>query len=376
MRDAGRETNCSPDCAALHHSLNTQLTITGNSAAPCCESHESDMLRTPNTPPKKRHCRSLSTPCCYHGDNREDHHSQSYSQGNICYSTGHAHQPPGELRPQHIRRDLCRERHLSGDTAFFCRERHYSADAFGQGKKHQYLCGLHRPAALYGSLGSSELKALMATQGKVGASPSGSPIPRPASAASKPYDFSAKLSRPLDCATDEDHFKIRSLSLSEDHISLNCARRAACKCAGAQRLSRTRSQPCVSEKKYGIKRRRPKEKHRPSIDFYKMKETAFTWAPILANSCSTATERNNFQCLRPTIAHPELNTIASSPLEPSHMAAHFGDMPEQEIPGKEHDVIEGAYSSTESDLEADGRSMGVQNVGHFSDLDLDQIENN
>lgn len=262
----------------------TQQQIARTSQESQSSSHR-EVARKSSDPPKKRHCRSVSTPCCYENGSRVSHHS-----GGTAKTVSSKNFPAVDqlhfrvIHPHpHVHRDLPRERHYSGDAAHFYRERHFSGDSCGycNNNTQQYFCGqlpqLHKPNPIYGSLGSSDLlpnsSTVHASSGLLGpATPHGSPIPRPSSASSKPFDFT-KIAKALDTCSEEEYFKIRSFSLSEDHIAVNKARRAACKCGSTQRLSRTYSHPCVAEKKGGIKRKRPKEhKQRPSIDFYKMKE--------------------------------------------------------------------------------------------------------
>ncbi|XP_014666620.1 PREDICTED: uncharacterized protein LOC106808414 [Priapulus caudatus] len=88
-----------------------------NEGAP--PSHYVAPFKSPD-PPKKRHCRSVSTPCCYETASRRSHHSGSGRLGGgdqLHFRVIHPH-------PHTYREVAPRERHYSGDAAHFYRERH------------------------------------------------------------------------------------------------------------------------------------------------------------------------------------------------------------------------------------------------------------
>ncbi|XP_070541052.1 protein FAM53A-like [Ptychodera flava] len=154
--------------------------------------------------------------------------------------------------------------------------------------------------------------------------PPESPIPRPASAN---LDGTAPWldGSPMKHAHVQ---KVRSLSLSEDGISEGFRPSviqvpdAAHKQFG---LPRCRSQPCVFDRKAGLKRRRDEDSARPALDFEKMKQTSYdrcsddippkTQYLTVRNSRSLATlfkEPDKFLGLMPIASSPCDSNVSSS----------------------------------------------------------------
>ncbi|XP_006819550.1 protein FAM53A-like [Saccoglossus kowalevskii] len=107
--------------------------------------------------------------------------------------------------------------------------------------------------------------------------PPESPVPRPASATlDRTFTAPWLENSPIRHA---HVLKARSLSLSEDFTeSSSCATRVNSSVELPRKrfgLPRCRSQPCVLDRKGGLKRRRGDDIARPALDFEKMKETSY-----------------------------------------------------------------------------------------------------
>ncbi|XP_064601501.1 protein FAM53A-like [Liolophura sinensis] len=167
------------------------------------------------------------------------------------------------------------------------------------------------------------------------ATPPESPIPRPASASSGYCDGSfSPIGAPwLDCSPSRsyksDSFKKRSVSL-EDRISGSTTLASVLSCIHStpsspchHRIPRCRSQPCVlHDRKCGLKRRRDYD--RPTLDLHKMAETAYPPEPAhhLAPPTTRFTDYKSMNtAFRPSRFREELQSaislvpIASSPLD-------------------------------------------------------------
>lgn len=260
------------------------------------------------------------------------------------------------------------------------------------------------------------------------ATPPGSPVPRPASAISS-SDISSfsSLSSPWleSCNSRSQRVRVlenRSLSL-EDRISgpapslshaasfhsascidpcsrrssssrFSCMEEASCS-SGA--IPRCHSQPCVlHSRRYGKKRRRDCDNNRPTLNFNKMTETAYTRSHRRSEPLSTATHHIQTRSLGQPDLHDVLtseisgsraafclNPIASSPLDPPSldMAASVAlplTPPEQLSPALPPQQWGEDDDTGDVDGDCRCRDMRVDdNISLFpmNDLDLDQIEN-
>lgn len=205
-----------------------------------------------------------------------------------------------------------------------------------------------------------------------------------------------------------NHFLLRPLSLSHEHISLpelqteetsetsspdstpDLSRRAG---QGARRtgcLSRSRSQPCVlNDKKIGMKRRRQEDaqEQRPSLDLAKMTQKLQTFQSL---SCPGFSAADSCQSILPppsfdTAGPPDFTAVSELGLESRQEAREVDeeeDSSYEELdsdsacsmdsrPGSPAEIADGKRTLWKGDC---GTQRDIFQLG--GELDLDQIERN
>ena len=246
---------------------------------------------TPLTPPKKRHCRSLSIP----GDGK-------------C---GRKWQPQASSiwRPVALRPHLTSgkgHKNRNSPLALHKRDKASSSSPLGGAAP-----GSHHP----GNSSQSPGVGTWCVGSDCFSTPPESPVPRPASASSGFYDSStgslnvvgfdtSPVQGGTGGATGACYLKMRSFSMEEPISTTLCGARGSGggwsstgntgsvpvmssqnvqstpSSPSRYHIPRCRSQPCelLHERKSGLKRRRDEE--RPALDFCKMKEVGFTFTFI------------------------------------------------------------------------------------------------
>ncbi|XP_077992545.1 protein FAM53A-like [Glandiceps talaboti] len=214
--------------------------------------------------------------------------------------------------------------------------------------------------------------------------PPESPVPRPASAT---FDNTAPWfeNSPMRHAHVQ---KVRSLSLSEDRISESSTPSVNHNADLLRKqfgLPRCRSQPCVLDRKGGLKRRRDDDIGRPALDFEKMKETSYDRCGIegthnkqyltVGHSRSLATlfkEPDKFLGLMPIASSPCDSNLSSVMITPT-------SSPTKELNANGSLEERDASTKDESLKPSDGLDCNQDDeIFHLDhddlDLDLDSIE--
>ncbi|ELU04150.1 hypothetical protein CAPTEDRAFT_219592 [Capitella teleta] len=270
-------------------------TADGSQQLPCSAASE--------VPPLKRHCRSLSVP----GDQPPRSGAQWQPQAGSIWR-------PVRTRKNHRSSPLC-SLGSSSSSSIKLKQPPRTWSSLSEPTPPETPSPVPRPASA--SSGFCSQASLWTTDGSPGAPPPGaSPWPSAGPAEEPCPPFSAVSMPTL------PHHHVRSTPSSPRR----------------QRVPRCRSQPSLlSDRKGGLKRRR--EESRPTLDFFKMKETALENCELRSvrshsftcggSSSSTKPQRNvqfapvqnKSRALVSLFTEPPecflgLNTIASSPLDP------------------------------------------------------------
>ncbi|KAK3095240.1 hypothetical protein FSP39_012025 [Pinctada imbricata] len=329
-------------------------------------------------PPKKRHCRSLSVPVDGPAPTNWQP-QQSHVWKPIAMATD-ADDSSSAFPPNFVNLANNSRTYNTQGAGFVC---------IGENTPETYVGGCRIPTDIF--------------------TPPESPVPRPSSASTcsgyRDSMFSPLSASWLEQASfhyNKHHaFENRSLSC-EDQISCSSSSSSTASVPAfvsthlssphRHRITRCRSQPSfIHDRKYGVKRRRDHD-HRPSLNFHKMKETAYQRRPAshpMSTHRLAESRRSRF--------HDELEgvmslmPIASSPLDndiPIKLAMESRTSPISEMEPGRSDSTEFLDSETsefipQGPVKLIGEDPAISDTEDTEDLfplqedlDLEQIETN
>lgn len=153
-------------------------------------------------------------------------------------------------------------------------------------------------------------------------------------------------------------------------------------------LSRSRSQPCVIDKKIGMKRRRPEDAHeqRPSLDLAKMTQNLQTFQSLSCPGFSSSSTSTSFH-LPPFESRPESDFRAATQPRLEPRAEETEDLEDLEDLSYEEDSDSAGSSADSGSASPDAVALSLWKGERATqkkkdifqlggELDLDQIERN